>query len=218
MSEGTPSRRPLTSRNTRWAAAGANWLAGIGLRPNQISVASVLFGALACGALAWSNAAPEKSAAGWFIAAAACIQLRLLCNLFDGMVAVEGGFKTKSGEIYNELPDRFADAFILAGAGYAWGGDHMTITAGWAAAVAAVVTAYVRALGVAAGASQYFLGPMAKPHRMALMTFACLGAATAAWNGRQMDLMGPALWLVVVGCIITIFRRCRRIVAELEIE
>ena len=54
-----------------------------------------------------------------FLAAAACIQLRLLCNLFDGMVAVEGGFKTKSGEIYNELPDRVADVLILAGAGYA---------------------------------------------------------------------------------------------------
>lgn len=132
------------------------------------------------------------------------------------MVAVEGGFKTKSGEIYNELPDRFADAFILAGAGYAWGGDELTITAGWAATVAAVVTAYVRALGVAAGASQYFLGPMAKPHRMALMTVACLGAAAAVWNGWQFDFMGAALWLVVVGCLITIFRRCRRIVAELE--
>lgn len=216
MSEVVSSRRPLTSRNTRWAAVSANWLARVGVRPNQISVASVFFGTLACGALVQSNTAQGKSAAGWFVGAAMCIQLRLLCNLFDGMVAVEGGFKTKAGEIYNELPDRFADAFILAGAGYALGGESLTVTAGWAAAVAAVVTAYVRALGVAAGASQYFLGPMAKPHRMALMTFACLGAATAAWNDWQVDFMGPALWLVVAGCVITIFRRCRRIVAELE--
>ena len=131
---------------------------------------------------------------------------------------MEGGFKTKSGEIYNELPDRFADAFILAGAGYAWGGDNLTSTAGWAAALAAVVTAYVRALGVAAGASQYFLGPMAKPHRMALMTLACLGATAAVWSGWQFDFMGTALWLVVAGCVITIFRRVRRIVAELEFK
>lgn len=216
MSEELSSRRPLTSRNTRWAAASANQLARLGVRPNQISLASVLFGALACGLLVRSNSMQGKSAAWCFVAAAGCIQLRLLCNLFDGMVAVEGGFKTKSGEIYNELPDRFADAFILAGAGYAWGGDNLTATAGWAGAVAAVVTAYVRALGVAAGASQYFLGPMAKPHRMALMTFACLGAAAAVWNGWQFDFMGTALWLVVAGCVITIFRRCRRIVAELE--
>ena len=49
------------------------------------------------------------------IAAAGFIQLRRLCNLFDGMVAVEGGFKTKSGELYNDLPDRFSGALILAG-------------------------------------------------------------------------------------------------------
>ena len=32
-----------------------------------------------------------------FLTAAALIQIRLLCNLFDGMVAIEGGFKTKIG-------------------------------------------------------------------------------------------------------------------------
>jgi hypothetical protein len=76
-----------------------------GVRPNQISVASAVFGAGAGVVLAVS-----ENSRFWFLVAAACIQARLLCNLFDGMVAVEGGFRTKSGEIFNELPDRFADA------------------------------------------------------------------------------------------------------------
>jgi phosphatidylglycerophosphate synthase len=151
-----------------------------------------------------------------FLAAAACIQLRLLCNLFDGMVAVEGGFKTKSGEIYNELPDRLADAVIFACAGYAFPATEWLHALGWLAAVLAVMTAYVRALGVTAGASQYFLGPMAKPHRMAAMTVTCLLMAALVFCGRPVNLIHPALGIISVGCVITMARRVQRIVKELE--
>src|SRR5438105_2817615 len=44
-----------------------------------------------------------------YLTAAGCIQLRLLCNLLDGMVAIEGGFRSRSGEVFNELPDRVSD-------------------------------------------------------------------------------------------------------------
>jgi hypothetical protein len=30
------------------------------------------------------------------------MQLRLLCNLLDGMVAIEGGMKGKAGDLFNE--------------------------------------------------------------------------------------------------------------------
>jgi phosphatidylglycerophosphate synthase len=60
---------------------------------------------------------PGTAALMWF-GAAACIQFRLLCNLLDGMVAVEGGKGSVTGPIYNEAPDRIADVLILIGAGY----------------------------------------------------------------------------------------------------
>ena len=150
------------------------------------------------------------------IAAAALIQVRLLCNLFDGMVAVEGGLKTKSGEIYNELPDRFADVFILVGAGSAAPHLSWMPLAGWLAAVAAVITAYVRTLGASAGTSQYFCGPMAKQERMALVTFASIIAAIIAWSGGSFPIIGWSLGLIVIGCVVTIARRFRRIILELE--
>ena len=53
------------------------------------------------------------------VLAVAGIQGRLLCNMLDGMVAIEGGRQTKSGEIFNDLPDRIADALIFICAGYA---------------------------------------------------------------------------------------------------
>lgn len=40
-----------------------------------------------------------------YILTAVLIQLRLLCNLFDGMVAIEGKRFTKSGELFNEVPE-----------------------------------------------------------------------------------------------------------------
>jgi len=151
-----------------------------------------------------------------FIVVAAFIQLRLLCNLFDGMVAVEGGLKTKSGEIYNELPDRLSDPLILVGAGYSISWVVWGSYLGWAAGLLAVLTAYVRVLGASAGVQQYFCGPMAKQQRMAVMTAACLVAALEAalgWEGRVITL---ALVLIVFGCIVTIVRRTRLIVRDLE--
>ena len=211
------TRRPISARDTRWAAACARGLARCGVRPNTISIMSVVFAATAGGCLVGLGRSE-----GWLpgvllpLGAALGIQLRLLCNLFDGMVAVEQGQKTKSGEIFNELPDRFADAFILAGAGYVSPSLGWLIELGWAAAVLAVITAYVRTLGAAVGAGQHFLGPMAKQHRMATMTATCVVmSVTAAWPCRG-ELMAAGLGLIVAGCLVTIARRSVRIVRVLE--
>src|SRR5688500_916159 len=111
-------RRPLRSRQTRWASGVAGWLTRRGVRPNQISLASVGFAALAAVCLILSRWAGPPAGAALLLAGAAFIQLRLLCNLFDGMVAVEGGMATKSGGLFNDLPDRVSDPLILIAAGY----------------------------------------------------------------------------------------------------
>jgi phosphatidylglycerophosphate synthase len=185
------------------------------LRPNQISVLSIVFAAGGTACFVAANGAESWARAGWMLGAAAGIQLRLLCNMLDGMVAIEGGFRTKSGEIYNELPDRFADALLLVGAGYS-SSQSLMHELGWAAAVLAVITAYVRALGASAGASQYFLGPMAKPHRMATLTIACILEMFVALSRSGFAAIRLALILIVVGSLITIGRRCARIIRELE--
>ena len=212
----TATRRPLRSRQTRWASALAEWLARHGAVPNQISGGSLAFAGLAggCLMLAATTAPPARSAL--LVGAAALIQLRLLCNLLDGMVAIEGGRKTKSGEVFNDLPDRLSDSLILVGAGYAIGWEAWGAALGWAAALLAALTAYVRVLGVSAGARPCFLGPMPKQHRMALMTAACLAAAFESAIGSSGSALAAGLCFVVVGCIVTIARRTRRIVADLE--
>lgn len=210
------NRRPLKTRNTRWAAALARGLARAGVRPNHISVASIAFALAAGVCFVLSAGAGTVTAILLLLGAATGIQLRLLCNLLDGMVAVEGGLRTRTGELYNELPDRFADAFILIGAGYAAPWWNHSAEFGWTAALLAVITAYLRALGVAAGASQQFCGPMAKPQRMAVMTVAALLTTGEVLLGWPRRLIPVALGVIILGCGMTLARRARRIARELN--
>lgn len=208
------ARREVATRKASWAMAIARQLARVGLRPNTISGASVVFAASAAGCLFYSASQRGWTASALFIAAILFMQLRLLCNLFDGMVAVECGLKTKSGEIFNDFPDRIADPLILLGAGYAARSVPHAIELAWLAALLAVATAYVRLLGSSAGAKQYFLGPMAKQHRMAVMTVAAL--ASAIFPNRAPAILSGALALIAAGCVVTIIRRLTAIVHELE--
>lgn len=211
------TRRPLKSRDTKWAGAIASRLAQAGIRPNFISVVGTMFAATAGVSFWFAGHATQSWHWSVLLIFAVCgMQFRLLCNLFDGMVAIEGGFKTKAGEIFNELPDRFSDAFIFIGAAYSAPDFVWTRELGWAAAVLAVITAYVRALGASMGAGQQFIGPMAKQQRMAVMTAACLVGAFAPIWPLLARIIPLALTLVVIGCVATIFRRCHRIANEME--
>jgi phosphatidylglycerophosphate synthase len=210
------ARRPLKSRQTAWAGATARILTRWRIAPNTISVASAVFALGGAAALYFSANAAGGRRALLLVAAIAGMQSRLLCNLFDGMVAVEGGRKTKSGEIFNDLPDRIADALLLIGAGYAAGRQAFAVELGYMAAALAIFTAYVRMLGGASGLKQSFIGPMAKQQRMAVLTAACalsifearfLSAGTVFWT---------ALMVINLGCLITLWRRTARIARELE--
>ncbi len=182
----------------------ARTLARTGATPNQVSIASVVF----AGVGAWLLVDARPLA---LVGAAACVQLRLLCNLLDGMIAVEGGRRTRTGVLYNEVPDRLADATFLVAAGIGTGVPWL----GWLAALAATLTAYVRALGGALGQAQDFRGPMAKPHRMAALTAGCLAAAVeTATLGSRWTLMAM-LGLIAAGALATAARRLRGIAARL---
>lgn len=210
-------RRPIAVRSSSWAQKIAAQLVRQKIHPNTISVLSVFFAALAGASMIWARQQPSAGATlTLFVLAALMIQARLLCNLFDGMVAVEGGLGSKSGEIYNELPDRIADSVILICAGYAAGPNWFGPTLGWAAALGSVMTAYVRALGASAGAGQQFCGPMAKQQRMFITTIACIIAGLEAifhWPPRALMI---ALAIIVVGTVYTTARRTRLVVAKLE--
>jgi len=224
----TMDRRPLASRETGWARTMAAWLTAAGAAPNAISIAGMGFGVTAGVAFALTRATP----AGWverglWLAGALFVQLRLLANLLDGMVAVEGNRRSRTGELYNEIPDRVSDSAILLGAGVGCGALWAEgLALGLFAALAAMFVSYIRAVGKATTGTSAYIGPMAKQHRMAVVTIAAVAVAllpqslrlTWTWtnHGEPFGLIAVALVVIVVGCAITAFRRLIRIARSMR--
>ena len=203
-------RRPLRSRSTRWANALATTLVTRRVTANTVSAFGLVAGLLAGATFAATSCWPSFERP-LLVLAAVFVQLRLIANLLDGMVALGGGLSSPTGPLWNELPDRAADVSILVGVGYASTGNP---TLGWLAAVVAVLTAYVRAEARACGAPNDFCGPMAKPHRMFVVTVAAL--ALAAWPSDARPVVGPdgrygllslALAVIILLGSVTIVRR-----------
>ncbi len=206
------NRRPLASRDTGWAQGVARRIAKTSVSPNQISMFSMVFAALAGASFFLAGSAEGSGRIAALLVGGLCTQARLLCNLFDGMVAIEAGKKEPDGAFWNEFPDRVADLLILVGLGYGVGEPVL----GWAAAGFAILTAYVRELGRACGQPADFSGPMAKPHRMAAVTIAAaLTLFEPLWNGRN-EVLTAALWIIAIGAAVTALRRSWRLVARLR--
>ena len=204
---GPANRRPLMSRDSAWARGAAARLSAGRVTPNQISQAAVGFAGLG-GAMFWASASlPGVLSAVALIMAALACQARLVCNLLDGMVAVEGGKAAKDGPFWNEAPDRVSDILLIVGAGLASGMPALR----WTAAALAVLTAYLRELGRAEGLAPDFSGPMAKPQRMAVLTVAALLAAAEPLVLAEPVVLKLALWLILVGAALTAGLRARRL-------
>jgi phosphatidylglycerophosphate synthase len=212
----TEARRPLASRSTRWAAFLSTAAVRAGLTADGISILSLFFAAAGSAGLIWLPAP-------WNLAAcAAGVQLRLLCNLLDGMVAIEGGRKSKLGVLYNEVPDRVADSLFLVALGYAIGMPWL----GWLGALAAAVTAYIRVLGGTYGLAQDFRGPMAKQHRMATLTLGCLLSLVEFYFFDQtgfdpqgtsgLFMLKLAAWVIAIGALVTCLTRIHAIAQQLR--
>ncbi len=197
--DGLKNRRPLAIRQREWVHKLARLLVRQGVSPNQVSLASVGFAALGALAYGFCPLAGDAVKAFLLLSAAVFIQLRLLSNLLDGIMAVEEGKKTPAGEIYNELPDRIADCLFFVAAGYAAGWPVL----GWVSAILALMTAYVRALGGALGFAQDFCGPMAKQHRMHAL---CAGSVLAAFFS-SVPVLAATLALIILGSLLTVARR-----------
>ena len=218
-------RRDIPQRSTGWAARAADAMAGAGLTPNQISVLSVVFAALAAALLVASAHVGTPVRSILLVAVALLLPLRLLANMLDGMLAVEKGMHSPVGDLYNEVPDRLSDVFVFAAAGYAtagaWtiGSTDVGVALGWATALAAVLTAYVRSLGAANGIGNFFQGPMAKPARMWVMVAAALvslaGPLTPLAEGT---VFAVALVVVVAGSAATVIVRLRLVARRMTAE
>ncbi len=215
QAEQTTNRRPVGMRDSGLIQRLARRCARAGITPNAVSLTSVVFSAAAGAALIATRFVEVPLAVALLLLVPVLVALRGLCNLIDGLIAVEGGRRTASGEVFNDVPDRVSDLLLFVGAGYGavetWG-----IPLGWAAGAGAVLVAYTRMLGGALGTPQFFDGPADKTGRMALLCIASVGAAIeVALRGSTWSLT-IGLAVLVVGSLLTAARRVIKIVRTLE--
>ena len=205
--DSTGDRRPIAARGLRPVVAAADWLVSRGASPNGISLAGM---AAALGAgLVFAQAGAWPGPLPW-LRGALLVQARLMANLLDGMVALGRGVASPVGELFNEVPDRVSDTAVLAGLGWAAGQPAL----GLLAALAAMATAYIRAVGRGLGLPSDFSGPMAKQQRMAVATAMALACAIApSWAGT---VLVWGLWAITALSFGTAARRLAHVARALR--
>jgi phosphatidylglycerophosphate synthase len=207
-------RRPIGQTFRRTANAPVQWCVRLGVHPNLVSYASIVASAGA-GLCFWHAAAMP----GLLIVAVGFCYLRLWLNMLDGMVALAAGKASPTGEIANELPDRFSDVIILVSAGHS--GLSSPIGAYWAA-ICALLVAYVGTLGQAVGVQREFGGLMSKPWRMVTLHIGAWITLGLLWWGDGRIRYGGLTVLdwtfvaIILGCGQTLGVRLVRIVRALR--
>lgn len=212
------SRRPIKTRSAAWVHTLARALSKAGFTPNQISISSIVCACASAALMIWGAGSQNSWHTPAFVLAALAIQLRLLCNLLDGLMAVEGGQQSILGNLFNEFPDRISDSVVLIAAGYVAGVGEIGIALGWLCALLALGTAYVRAFAAQCTRHQDFSGPMAKQQRMFCITAGLLASAFLPWL-RVADLsLVCVLVVVAIGSAVTCLRRTLNLAAALSQE
>ncbi len=107
----------------------------------------------------------------------ALLVLRLVLNVFDGLVAQEAGVSSARGEALSEFADRLSDVAILGGFAVAGLGRGTWATA---AIIVVLLVSHVGILGKAVGAGRQYGGLMGKPDRMVALIVACLAQFAVA--------------------------------------
>ena len=200
------SRRKVVGRNIRTIQKSARTMAAIGIKPNWISVASIGFAIVGGLGMVFSS-----QHWFWIIPALLGILLRALCNLWDGLVAIEGNKATANGAFFNEVPDRFSDCLLLIAAGLAWRFDMAGLAIGLTTALTSVLVAYVRAVGASLTGQEQFFGLMSKPNRMAVLVASVI---SCLFIGSSAFLFG--LIIILAGCAITFATRSNLILQDLK--
>ena len=208
------SRRPIADLFRTTARPAVMLCVRCGMEADWISYSSIAVSA-AAGVCFWKAAAWP-----WLLIGGPLLcYLRLWLNMLDGMVALATGSASRRGEILNDLPDRISDILIFVGAARS---GLAKPDLGYAAAIFALLTAYVGVLGQAVGTRRQYGGIMSKPWRMVVLHAGAWAEFIGIDFFHRTICLSSLTWLdyacavVILGCVQTIAVRLRRTFAELK--
>lgn len=184
--------RPLARRLDRW-----------GVSANQVTVAAGV-ASIAIGATL--VAAPRP----WFLLLPAWMAVRMALNAVDGLMARELGHASALGAYLNELADVVADAALYLPFAF-------VTPFGWrsvgAVILASTLTEMAGVVGVVAGGTRRYDGPMGKSDRAVCFSMLAIWVALTAYLPTW---AGSIPWLVAGAAAWTIVNRVRAGLRELD--
>ena len=175
----------------------ARTLASLGVTPNQITVAGLLFSILAGIILAL----------GHFTTAGLVLLVGSLCDMLDGAVAREHGQVTRFGAFFDSTVDRLAEMAVFAGLVVYFHrveGSDLYIVLALLAVCGSFIISYARARAEGLGL-ECSVGYMERPERLVLLIVAALIGPFA---------MKIALWILVPLVYVTTWQRVRHVLRE----
>lgn len=140
---------------------------------------------------------------------------RALCERVDDLMAENLATEKNTGRFLNEIPERISETAIFLGAAFSVPSEIVRAL-GLAAALFSVGTAYIRVVGASAGVPHFFAGPMAKRHRLIVMTICAFASGIEKTQGSWGRSIAVALLIIAIGALITCFNRLRLIYRTLS--
>ncbi len=166
------------------------------VNPNLLTVLGALISLLAAAVLAL----------GWFIVGGVLVLVGGAFDLVDGVVARHHGISTRFGAFLDSTLDRLADMALLLGITmyYALEGEPGFVLLAGYALVASVLVSYAQARAelVVPG---FRVGLLERAERVGILAL-----------GALLGLMVPALWIIAIGCTITVIQRFTRAYRQME--
>jgi len=170
-----------------------------GISPNQLSVLSLIFAALAAAFYILSASIAEM-----LYAAALMVLLNAIFDAADGALARRIEKANPKGDFLDHVIDRYADMFFLGGiifAGYApW-------TVGLLAVIGVLLTSYIGTQAQALQLGRYYGGIMGRADRLTLIFLATIGNAVYSNDLAGLPMLGWVLVATMISSHITALQR-----------
>ena len=182
-----------------------NYLAKIGVTPNQITVMATVLSVVVGGIFYW------KQDSIWvFFIVPIFLFVRMALNAIDGMLAREHNMKSKLGAIFNEIGDVISDAALYLPFAIVACLDARLIVL---IVVVSIISEMTGVVAIQIGASRRYDGPMGKSDRAFVFGIIALLLGFAVPIERWLNLF---LWLILLLLVVTIFNRARQALKEVR--
>ena len=158
-----------------------NWLAGVGVTANQVTILALILSLGTGAAIAWTHGGRT------LLLLPAVLFVRMALNAIDGMLAREHNQKSALGAVLNELGDVVADAGLYLPLAVVPDFDSRLVTG---VVLLAILTEMTGVIGIQIGASRRYDGPFGKSDRA--FVFGLLGLLV----GSGAKLEGPIFYIL----------------------